>query len=200
VLDVVEDKSRSFQQLRTTTSNEWLIAPAVREIEERGKAGLERILTSAELEEYQMCTSSVGDQLRTQLEGFDPTESEFRQLYYTAKMFEGKPNGEKERFQPDWIVAALNDARQKDFLLSRNERFRQVHRLTTRLGLPWPTAAKVHDLREARFKEIGVVGTDNSIPPRMRQARIDSIKADLRAALQELIGEAGVAAYVENEL
>ena len=62
----------------------------LRKIEAQRKARLEKILSGAELAEFELRTSSTANQLREELIGFNPSESEFREIFTMQNAIEEK--------------------------------------------------------------------------------------------------------------
>jgi hypothetical protein len=63
---------------------------ALRKIEEQRRAELGKLLSGSELAEFELRMSGTADQLRAELIGFNPSESEFRAIFEMQQAIEEK--------------------------------------------------------------------------------------------------------------
>ena len=68
------------------------VARMQKNIERYGEKFAERILTPAELEEYDLRNSNTGRAMRRELAAFNPTEEEFRAIYKLRQPVDEKYN------------------------------------------------------------------------------------------------------------
>jgi hypothetical protein len=168
------------------------------------------VLTPAELENYDLRASRTANNLRSELNGFNPTEQEFRTLYQLKSAFDqqfGTMNGplspdlvqarrDARKQLSDQIAAALGPDRYADYQRASDYDYLQTTRLVARLELPPATADQVYAMQ----KDIGQRADfiRNHAAPEDRNAQLTTLAAEAQAKVTAALGPTGYEAYKSN--
>jgi hypothetical protein len=85
VLALTEQFDARWHTIQEMSGTNELRGPSSKETSDSFGSALSHILTPAELEEYEFQSSQTARRLRGRLDCFEPTESEFRQIYQLQK-------------------------------------------------------------------------------------------------------------------
>ncbi|MSU61687.1 MAG: hypothetical protein EXS31_04695 [Pedosphaera sp.] len=139
-----------------------------RKLNESHRQELAKVLTSQELENYDMRTSSTSSKLGQQLLTFSPTEEEFRKVFRLTRDSEEKP--EKVTVQENTpearaaaakaqadaraeldnqIKTALGDARFAEYQRSLDSSYQNLSRVGQRYGLSSDAIIKAYEMEKA---------------------------------------------------
>jgi hypothetical protein len=150
------------------------------------------VLTPDELEHYDLRTSNTANSLRHRLSTFEPTETEFRNLFRLQRAFDeqysftGTSTPEQSRLRSEahrdlnqQIAAALGPIRYTDYQRSTDYHFQQASQLVGRLGLPPGTANTLYNVQQ-EFEERRNAIYRNTIP-----AKRDELPQQMATLQQE---------------
>lgn len=174
------------------------------------RAEIAALLTPAELEDYNLRTSSTANNMRYNLSAFDPSEQEFRAIFQLQSAFDeqyatnGAPltigaqarNAAQQKLKDD-IAAALGPDRYAEYQRSSDYSYRQSVQLMSRLGLPADTANQLYSLRtdtQARATAIrqgGAAGDDV-------RSQLAALTAEPQARVGVLLPPNAIEAYRQN--
>ncbi len=119
------------------------------------------ILTPDELEAYDLRTSKTAKQLALKLSAFDPTETEFRDLYKLQSAFDAiykqgpsqlsdtaiPVRAQAQNTLDDQIASLLGPDRYAEYQRATNYNYQLTAKLVDRLGLPIQTANDLNSLQ-----------------------------------------------------
>lgn len=175
-------------------------------IEKEQRADLEALFSPEELEAYDMRTSNIARILRNNLKSFQPTEEEYRTIYLLTKA--ANPDQQNPRVLPigqannpallqlqKKVEAALGPDRAATYRLTTNPEYRQVDRLTTRLGLPSTVAPQVHFTAEDFRQRIQTIQSNNTLPVETRASQLKALAIEAEQQFTRLLGQRGFQAY-----
>lgn len=176
------------------------------------EADVAKLLTPAELEEYQLRNSFTAQNMRNNLGTFQPDEKEFREIFDARKTFDdqygfGRAGGNDvtpdqrraaQQQLDDQIKAMLGDDRYKDYSLAQDARYRDIYNFAQENNLPTATAQKVYDIRKAAEDEQNKVRTDPSIPAEQRQILLTALASQTSQALGAVLGPDLASTYQSN--
>lgn len=134
----------------------------LRAIEKAQHAEIAKVLSPAELENYDLVASNTAQSLRYQLTAFDATEQEFRTLFKLQRDFEDRLGGiygpmsqddmrarnEAQNQLNEQIKLALGPDRFADYQRSTDYNYRQTSLLVTRLELPADTTNQLYAVQK----------------------------------------------------
>lgn len=168
------------------------------------------VLTPAELEDYDLRTSSVANNLRYTLSAFDANEAEFRALYRIQAAYDdplqstGSSSQDEMRARMELtkqrdaeIAAALGPERYAEYQRATDYNYRQATLLAARLGLPAETPANLYALRkdyEQRRSDLVRSVTDAASRAQM-PAQLATLQQEATDRVSALLG--GNPSYVE---
>ncbi len=182
---------------------------ALRKVYQEQMAEMAKVLTPQELEEYDLRASQVASQLRHDLDGFEPTENEFREVFKLRKAREEdlaysydpddkeaqerrKKAGEEVDLQ---IKAQLGDARYAEYKRSQDYNYKELARLSERLELPKGTAVAVYDMKKVAEDEVKKVREDKTLTSEQRAQALQAIRTETEKAVTEAMGADGWKRY-----
>lgn len=197
-----------YGDLRNTiyAESSGLLMPEDREkiayLEKEMRNDLAEILTPAELENYELRSSTTANELRSQLTTFQPTEAEFRALFQAARSVEGK-FGNNMAMSPDQRqqrTAALNE--QVKLALSP-ERFAQFEQATDPANSMLNRVVARYNLPETIVPQVNAVQKDiqqratalRQLPASEQTLQAQALQKEAASKLQPLLGESAYRAY-----
>jgi hypothetical protein len=178
-------------------------------LEKEQHDALARVLTPAELAEYDLRNSSTANSLRTNLSAFNPSEAEFRALYPLQAAFDerwgndfGLTLSADERRQRDdaqklltgQIKAAFGPERAAEYVRATDGNYQLTSRLAERLDLPPETTNNLWAAK-TEFQQ-RLTDIYRTASPDERVAQLTALQQEAIARITPLLGGAsGVEAY-----
>jgi hypothetical protein len=169
-----------------------------------------RVLTPAELVEYDLRNSQTADSLRTDLSAFNPTEAEFRALYPLQAAFderwgsnfgltlsadERRQREDAQKLLTDQIKAALGPERAADYERATDYNYRSTSQLVERLELPPETTNNLWAAQQ-EFQQRRMDIYRSAAAPDERTQQLAALQQEAIARITPLLGGAsGVEAY-----
>lgn len=181
----------------------------LRRIAAEKQAELAKLLTPAELEKYELVSSEVASEMRSNLTAFDPNEEEFRAIFKLRKKFEEETAAlgaeglteQTERAQlalQGQIREVLGEGRYQEYQRSQDEAYRGAAAIAERLNMPKETAGKVYDFKQVADQEAQRVLGDQKLSAEQQEAGLRAIAEETAKALRQTLGERGFKAYQRN--
>jgi hypothetical protein len=184
-------------------------AKQIVDLERRLRAELEAALSPEELTEYDLRNSELAAQLQADLNGFHPSEEEFRKLYQFRKETDAVLNSATDVRDPTLFQArnsalqdvedrtrgALGADRYADFQRARDLDYQNVLRLTQFFDLPESTANAVYEFK--RLNDAQAAETAK-LPPEKIDAAYAQLQFGAETTLAKLLGERAFAEYRQN--
>jgi hypothetical protein len=171
---------------------------------------LARVLTPAELVEYDLRNSSTANTLRTNLSAFNPSEAEFRALYPLQAAFderwqndfgltlsadERRQRDDAQKLLTDQIKAALGPERAADYERATDYNYRRTSQLVERLELPPETTNNLWAAQK-EFQQRRMDIYRSTASPEERTPQLAALQQEAIARVTPLLGGAsGVEAY-----
>lgn len=184
---------------------------ALRKIEEQRKAELGKILSGSELAEFELRTSDTANQLRANLIGFNPSESEFREIFEMQKAVEEKfafANANNESVQQqkaaaekeiqDTLKRQLGDARYAEYQRAQNPDFRSACVFTEVYELPTSTAQAIFEIQQVAQAERQNLLGNSAVEKGARLEALKAIQAETEKALRATMGVNVFAKYSQG--
>jgi hypothetical protein len=167
------------------------------------RSEIEALLSPDELQEFDLRTSDTANRLRQELNGFHPTEQEFRQLYQMRKTFEEVMNSsadvrdpavlqtriETEKRLTDKAKADLGGRRFEEFQRSQDIDYQNTLRLVEYFGLPEKAAADVYDLKVRDQKQAAEIEAEANATDAQRAEAFDRMQTNSEQRLTEILGK-----------
>ena len=192
-----------------------------RQINVDRKAKLEQVLTPDELEDYDMRHSNVAQNLQSSLEGFNPTEDEFKTIYRVRKAIEepyggligiatpvdaqGNPiatvqesSADRRQRMNEQIREALGPERARQYELSQDSTYRTLSRLGQRYELSSEAVMQSYDLQTSYRTQQQQLMNNRSLSNEERNAALKQLREDHYNRFSGVVGERAAKAYGRN--
>lgn len=202
--EIISDYSELLQTLQAETGLMTLAEDRERLdlLAQEEQRDLQALLTPDEYLEYQLRRSNAANQVRSQLNGVEVTEAEFRQLYQQQQAFLDQygtrmtPANAAERRQAEQALAAqakalLGEERGAEYEANRDFGTRQVRLLATRLNLPPTTASEVSALQRDVQQRLGQIRSNQTLTAAERNAQLAALNTETEATLKAKLTPAG---------
>jgi len=167
---------------------------------------LKKVLTPNELEDVEMRTSTTGNSLRTQLSAFEPSESEFREIFrikrdlHESTYVPGQLVGENDsnRAEATSLAASraeerlretLGESRYADYQRSQDSEFQQVSRMARDAGLSREAAISAYEAQRNIQERIQREMQNPELTSQQRRAVRDQIQAEVTERMKNQLGE-----------
>ncbi|MEO5804263.1 MAG: hypothetical protein ABIR24_12110 [Verrucomicrobiota bacterium] len=174
---------------------------ALQKVEEQRKAELGKLLSGSELAEFELRMSGTADQLRADLIGFNPSESEFREIFELQRAVEEKfayANANDEAAQKEKAVARkevdeeikrqLGDARYADYEKAQNPDYRNACVFTEVYELPTSTAQALFEIKQIAEAERQNLLANSALQEPDRLEALKAIQAETEKTLRATLG------------
>ena len=167
------------------------------------RAETEGLLSPAELQELDLRTSETAGRLRQELNGFHPTEQEFRALYGLRKAWEDQmnadtdirdPNVQQQRQQAQQLFdqnsrTALGDQRYQEYQRSRDIDYQNTLRMAAYFGLSATAANDVYALKRQDEQMAQNVLAMTGATDEQRDTALQQMQQDTERQLKQILGE-----------
>lgn len=166
-------------------------------LEKQFQADLKQILTPGEFDEYQMRNSGLAAKLRNELNGFEPTEQEFRELFKLYQevedqraSFPGKWTDQQhdlaQRQLKEQARQLLGDQRYREYQRTRSEEYQDALRTAEKLDLPKETATQLYEINVAIQQQVEAVRANPNLNDKEKETLLRTMKDERQRVLGEL--------------
>ncbi len=162
---------------------------------------LAAVFDSHEMELFELWNSSQAHSLRRQLNGFNPTEAEFRAIHQInhnqepdtpasggIDLAEMKRQNAADQAKQDALRTALGEERYRDYARTESNEYRDLVVICERFQLPIQTTNSLFDLRDSMAKESWRIGSDTTIPVAERCEQLKALAERTETRFRELAG------------
>lgn len=180
-------------------------------IEALRKSELGQILTGSELAEFELRTSDTANRLRAELIGFNPSESEFREVFEMEKSVNEKfayadPNDETIQRQKaeaeadvqETLKRQWGDARYAEYERSQNPSYRDACVFTEVYELPTSTAQAIFEIKQVAETERRNLLKNPAVEESARLEALRAIQNETEKALRATMGANVFAKYSQS--
>lgn len=211
---------RQTELLRSLAAGGELDAGALEALRDEHQQRLADLMTPEELRRYELTTSPLAMALRSELEGFEPSEEEFQRIYEARKaqqeeveatrVFLGAQIQAQEAVEAEERAAQLRATEADAALLAQlgPERYAQLQRandpnyeLLMRVSLSGevsPFAAnRVYEYQQVAQIEAERVRANSSLTLEEREIALNAIRAETERTIREGLGDRVLRAYRE---
>lgn len=175
----------------------------IRKLQREKLAAAAGILSPQEFEEYELRTAQAAVQLRHDLDGFDPSAQEFRDIYKLRKAREDDlayvydpddTNGQTKRQKAmdeveQQMKQTLGEQRFAEYKRSQDYNYKQLVRLLSRNDLAAQTAANVYELKQTAEDAAKRVRADTSLTAEQRNESLKAIQVEAQTGVSHHLGE-----------
>ena len=176
-------------------------------------AEMAKFLAPQEMEEYELRSSQTASQLRHDLDGFEPSPEEFRDIFRIKKMREDdlswnnhdpedkamNDRRQKAQLETDKeIKTLLGDDRYKEYERAKAYEYKELVRLTERQGLPKEAAVAVFDMKKTVEEQASKLRSNKLLTPEQRNETLKAVRVETEKAVSEALGEKAYKKYKDR--
>ena len=167
------------------------------------------MLTPEQKTEYDLRKSPTAANMRLQMDGFDPSEDEFRDIFAARKVFDNEhgvvPGSSispadaeirqlAEQEMNNQIRTSLGDDRFQDYLRQTDYDYKSIHKITQRQGLGENISAQVYQMKGGAEELAREIRMNTGLSIEERQMQLGQIQNETSISIESLIGGQGAAA------
>ncbi len=181
----------------------------IRQLQREKLAAMAQVLSPQELEDYELRASQISNQLRYDLDGFNPSDQEFRDIYKLRKAREDDlayvydpddKEGQAKRQKAvaeveDQLKATLGEQRFAEYKRLQDYSYKELVRTLARNDMPASVAANVYDLKQSAEDAAKKVRQDESLTTEQRNEALKAIRTETEKAVLPQMGEKAFNSY-----
>jgi len=167
------------------------------------------MLTPEQKMEYDLRKSPTAANMRLQMDGFDPSEDEFRDIFAARKAFDNEhgvvPGSSispadaeirqlAEQEMNNQIRTSLGDDRFQDYLRQTDYDYKSIHKITQRQGLGENISAQVYQMKGGAEELAREIRMNTGLSIEERHMQLGQIQNETSISIESLIGGQGAAA------
>ena len=167
------------------------------------------MLTPEQKMEYDLRKSPTAANMRLQMDGFDPSEDEFRDIFAARKAFDNEhgvvpgssispADAEIRQFAEqemnNQIRTSLGDDRFQDYLRQTDYDYKSIDKITQRQGLGENISAQVYQMKGGAEELAREIRMNTGLSIEERQMQLGQIQNETSISIESLIGGQGAAA------
>ncbi len=175
---------------------------ALKKVYEAQLAEMGQVLTPQELQDYELRTSQTANQLRYDLDGFEPSENEFRQVFQLRKTHEddlaysydpdNKEAQERRKKAGEEVdqtlKTQLGEQRFEEYKRAQDWSYKELARLADRVGLPKETANSVYDLKKVAEDQVKKIREDKALSNEQRTLALQAVREETEKTIVTALG------------
>lgn len=164
---------------------------------------LKAVLTPDEFLDYQLRFSTTATMMRMQLNGFDPSESEFLAVFKLRAAFdeqhspvamdltdaEQKARTEAQQQLNSAIKQTLGDDRYADYQRSQDYQYQQIYRIVNKANLDTDVANKVYDMKTIAEAQAAKIRQDSSLNAQQQTAALQAVRQETERSIHQVMGD-----------
>jgi hypothetical protein len=186
---------------------------ALDELQVEKNAALLELLGPDDKHEYDLRMSQSAVTLRLQMNDFQPTEEEFRQMFKVKKGYDDQfgpavmkssdPPSEKERTDAEKDVEAqlrniLGEGRYKEYRYDKDWARDNLKEVAQEFGIPKETALKVFDLKTVAQEQAQLVRDNTALSDQQRLETLRRIREETEQAVIGTLGKPAADSYLRG--
>ena len=181
----------------------------IRQLRQDRDGRIATMLTPDQKMEYDLRKSPTAANMRLQMDGFDPSEDEFRDIFAARKAFDNEhgvvpgssitpADAEVRQFAEqemnNQIRSSLGDDRYQDYMRQTDNDYKSIHKITQRQGLGENISAQVYQMKGGAEELAREIRMNTGLSIEERQMQLGQIRNETSISIQSLIGRQGAAA------
>jgi hypothetical protein len=182
-------------------------------LEKQQLADLDAALSPDEMVEYKLRSSQNANMLRYSLQGFNPTEGEFRALFGVQEDFDrqyGADNGQltpeqqrnRQAHQADLetqIQDTLGPDRYAEYKQDTAPGYVELGKFVERVGLPEAATLEITAVKDDFSKRANVIRNDQRLSPSDKTAQMAALADESSGKLTGVMGDQAFADYKQTQ-
>lgn len=170
------------------------------------REALAKVLTPAELQDYEIATSDVTPALRSRFQGFETTDEEFRKIFDFMQPLDDKyslsrrnPDPVNEEFTAarsqaekdleQQIRSVLGDDRYAEYERSRDPAYRSLKQVASGAGVPQETIVQAYDVQRQIQSDSRRIMQDPSLTTDQRAQQLEGLRVQAEETIHQLFGD-----------
>jgi len=164
---------------------------------------LGQALTKDEMLDYQLATSPIARNLRSELSAFGASDQEFREIFRIRQQFDdamsslnfegNNPEANQKRHQVQIqmegeLRTMFGEQRYAEYSRSRDSQYRNLARLARDNGLPPDTANKAYEMNQLAMQEAARIRSNPNFSREERDAMLMQMQTDLDGTMGKVLG------------
>ena len=181
----------------------------IRQLRQDRDGRIATMLTPEQKMEYDLRKSPTAANMRLQMDGFDPSEDEFRDIFAARKAFDNEhgvvpgssispADAEVRQFAEqemnNQIRSSLGDDRYQDYMRQTDYDYKSIHKITQRQGLGENISAQVYQMKGGAEELAREIRMNTGLSIEERQMQLGQIRNETSISIESLIGRQGAAA------
>jgi len=181
----------------------------IRQLRQDRDSSIATMLTPEQKMEYDLRKSPTAANMRLQMDGLDPSEDEFRDIFVARKSFDDEHGvvpgasisaGDMEARQfaeqemNNQIRDSLGDDRYQDYLRQTDYDYKSIAKIIERQGLGENISAQVYDMKGGAEELAREIRMNTDLPIEERQMQLGQIRNVTSRSIESLIGGQGAVA------
>lgn len=177
-------------------------------LEKEQRADFAGVLSSEELENYELRSSNTANLIRRQLSIFKPNEAEFRALFQATRAAEAQygsvsssgPSSADQATKVRTAILAdlqsqLSPERFAELSQATDPKYQMVNQLVARLDLPASAAIEVVGIQQDVQKRMGAIRRDTTLSTEQRNVQLAELSVEAKAKVSSTLTPRGLEAY-----
>jgi hypothetical protein len=160
------------------------------------EAELARLLSPAEFDQYQLTLSPLSMMMRMEMDGFDPTEEEFRRIFAirnelegSAAMFGGGRDQETRQTVQQEVQAYLGPERWAEYERATDFEYKMISNVATKHALPRETAVQVYDIRQVAQTEAHQIRANAQLDAEQKEQALSAVQRETESTIRSVLGD-----------
>ena len=187
--------NEEFHAMRANHSGHYLQQAYAKHHQETERR-LKELLTPEEALQYDLRFSSTANSMRATLIGFEPTESEFIEIFKLRRPFDEAQSPEANQLD-EQIRNVLGESRYDDYTRAGDFGFQQLYKFTQEKGQPVSVAVNAFEIQRAALGKAYELRQGNLDKAALDRA-LSAIRDETETALQSTLGSDRWNAFVES--
>ena len=181
----------------------------IRQLRQDRDGRIATMLTPDQKMEYDLRKSPTAANMRLQMDGFDPSEDEFRDIFAARKAFDNEhgvvpgssitpADAEVRQFAEqemnNQIRSSLGDDRYQDYMRQTDYDYKSIHKITQRQGLGENISAQVYQMKGSAEELAREIRMNPGLAIEERQMQLGQIRNETSRSIESMLGGQGAAA------
>ena len=181
----------------------------IRQLREERDSRISTMLTPDQKMEYDLRKSPTAANMRLQMDGFEPSEDEFRDIFAARQSFDDEygvvpgasispADAEIRQFAEqemnEQIHSSLGDDRFQDYLRQTDYDYKSINKITERQGLGENISAQVYQMKGGAEELASEIRMNTGLTLEERQMQLGQIRNETSRSIESMLGGQGAAA------
>ncbi len=181
----------------------------IRQLREERDSRIATMLTPDQKMEYDLRKSPTAANMRLQMDGFEPSEDEFRDIFAARQSFDDEygvvPGASilpadaeirqlAEQEMNEQIRSSLGDDRFQDYLRQTDYDYKSINKITERQGLGENISAQVYQMKGGAEELAREIRMNTGLSLEERQMQLGQIRNETSRSIESMLGGQGAAA------